>query len=85
MKNLNLKAMGVQEMNHSELVQTEGGLGFIAVVVVAAIAVVASSCVTVVKTEVNRIHSDNGDKNTGNANGNKGNGNNNGTNNGGKK
>lgn len=44
MKNLNLKAMGVQEMNHSELVQTEGGLGFIAVVVVAAIAVVASSC-----------------------------------------
>ena len=44
MKNLNLKVIGVQEMNHSELVQTEGGLGFIAVAIVAVVVAVASSC-----------------------------------------
>jgi hypothetical protein len=43
MKTLDVNAMGLQEMNRSEMIQTEGGL--IGLIVLAVVAVVAlSSC-----------------------------------------
>jgi hypothetical protein len=52
MKNLNVNAMGLQEMSHSEMVETDGGLPAVAVaaIVVAvavAVAVVAKIDLTV--------------------------------------
>ncbi|KGN79367.1 hypothetical protein HW49_06345 [Porphyromonadaceae bacterium COT-184 OH4590] len=90
MKRFDLNAMGVQEMSHSEMVKTDGGLGPLIIVPIIAIALTTSSCTWEVKgkikvkqeTVVEGNNSNNqGDKNIGNGNGNKDNGSNNGTNN----
>ncbi len=87
MKRFDLNAMGVQEMSHSEMVKTDGGIGPLAVLVVAVIAIASSSCINHTTENNYYIEGDNnnvgttGDKNTGNGNGNKDNGSNNGTNN----
>ncbi|MDO4729480.1 MAG: hypothetical protein Q4B43_10825 [Bacteroidota bacterium] len=81
MKRFDLNAMGVQEMSHSEMVKTDGGLGPLIIVPIIAIALATSSCGnTIVKGNNNNVNNE-GDKNTGNGNGNKDNGSNNGTNN----
>jgi len=45
MKNLDLNAYGVQEMNHQEMVETDGG-DVITALIITGIALVSSSCVT---------------------------------------
>ena len=45
MKTLDLNAYGVSEMNHQEMVETDGG--FLPLLIIAAVAIVASSCVHV--------------------------------------
>ena len=42
MKNLDLNAYGVTEMSHQEMVETDGGIGIIAIAVISAIALVAT-------------------------------------------
>lgn len=86
MKRFDLNAMGVQEMSHSEMVKTDGGLGPLIIVPIIAIALGASSCINIDNSKTYNNNSNNnsnneGDKNTGNGNGNKDNGSNNGTNN----
>ena len=44
MKNLDLNAYGVREMNHQEMVETDGGGFLIGLLIVAVIAVVATGC-----------------------------------------
>ncbi len=84
MKRFDLNAMGVQEMSHSEMVKTDGGIGLLAVALLSVISsVIVVGCGNNVNTEKKDSdnNSNNGDKNTGNGNGNKDNGSNNGTNN----
>jgi hypothetical protein len=80
MKNLDLNAYGVVEMNHQEMVETDGGLGFLVVLAVVAVAAVCSSCVNVENKTINNYGS--GTVNNGNGTGNTANGNGSGNNSG---